>query len=168
MNKSDLCNVPECFRERQDHGSNTHDFVEAPLSTTVPIPGIPSLSREDAVIARERINPTPRWSEPAPSAPGTPRKCTLCAPPPPNMAAEIAERWTDAWNVGDVESGRAAILGAVREAIERENEACRSLFESINPSSDAERACRLPGAGAMGAVLEYRDAIAARRSGGGR
>jgi hypothetical protein len=29
----------------------------------------------------------------------------------------IVDKWTDAWNVGDVDSGRAAIDGAVREAM---------------------------------------------------
>ena len=34
-----------------------------------------------------------------------------------------------------------------------------ALHESINPASDAERNASLPGAGAMGVVIEYRDAI---------
>lgn len=33
------------------------------------------------------------------------------------------------------------------------------LHESINPASDMERLCGDPGAGAMGAVIEYRDTI---------
>ncbi len=41
------------------------------------------------------------------------------------------------------------------EAIE---EAAR-LHESINPASDDERQAGAPGAGAMGAVIEYRDKI---------
>ena len=34
-----------------------------------------------------------------------------------------------------------------------------ALHESINPASDDERQAETPGAGAMGAVIEYRDAI---------
>lgn len=34
-----------------------------------------------------------------------------------------------------------------------------NLHESINPASDAERLAGSPGAGAMGAVIEYRDLI---------
>lgn len=34
-----------------------------------------------------------------------------------------------------------------------------ALHESVNPASDDERASSTPGAGAMGAVIEYRDAI---------
>lgn len=33
------------------------------------------------------------------------------------------------------------------------------LHESVNPASDYERHDKLPGAGAMGAVIEYRDLI---------
>ena len=38
-------------------------------------------------------------------------------------------------------------------------EAAASLHESIAPASDAERGRGAPGAGAMGSVIEYRDAI---------
>lgn len=38
-------------------------------------------------------------------------------------------------------------------------ERAAALHESINPASDAERESGTPGAGAMGAVIEYRDAI---------
>ena len=33
------------------------------------------------------------------------------------------------------------------------------LHESVNPASDTERLDKVPGAGAMGAVIEYRDLI---------
>lgn len=36
-----------------------------------------------------------------------------------------------------------------------------NLHEQINPASDEERLNNSPGAGAMGAVIEYRDAIRA-------
>lgn len=32
-------------------------------------------------------------------------------------------------------------------------------FENVNPASDEERRTNSPGAGAMGAVIEYRDRI---------
>lgn len=38
-------------------------------------------------------------------------------------------------------------------------ERAASLHESVNPASDEERGNNVPGAGAMGAVIEYRDAI---------
>jgi hypothetical protein len=41
------------------------------------------------------------------------------------------------------------------EALER----AAMLHESVNPASDEERVHRIPGAGAMGAVIEYRDKI---------
>lgn len=46
---------------------------------------------------------------------------------------------------------------ARNEALE---EAAR-LHENINPASDIERGNKIPGAGAMGAIIEYRDAIRA-------
>ena len=38
-------------------------------------------------------------------------------------------------------------------------EACAMLHESVNPANDDERLNNVPGAGAMGAVIEYRDKI---------
>lgn len=46
-------------------------------------------------------------------------------------------------------------LAAYRAATER----AASLHESVNPASDAERGSNTPGAGAMGAVIQYRDMI---------
>lgn len=52
---------------------------------------------------------------------------------------------------------------ALREAEQRGQEQMReraaSLHENINPASDEERGRGDPGAGAMGAVIEYRDKI---------
>lgn len=42
-------------------------------------------------------------------------------------------------------------------------EEAASLFESVNPASDSERATKTPGADAMGAVLEFRDLIRAKK-----
>ena len=46
-------------------------------------------------------------------------------------------------------------LAAYSAATER----AAMLHESVNPASDAERRSKTPGAGAMGAVIEYRDLI---------
>jgi len=48
------------------------------------------------------------------------------------------------------------LIGRIRES---ERERCAQLHEQINPASDDERHHKVPGAGAMGAVIEYRDAI---------
>lgn len=48
------------------------------------------------------------------------------------------------------------LLGRVRDS---ERERCAMLHESINVASDGERLAGHPGAGAMGAVIEYRDLI---------
>lgn len=49
----------------------------------------------------------------------------------------------------------AAFMAGFNAAIERAG----SLHENINPASDEERLNHAPGAGAMGAVIEYRDSI---------
>lgn len=49
----------------------------------------------------------------------------------------------------------AAFTAGFKAATERS----ASLHESVNPASDDERLNRVPGAGAMGAVVEYRDLI---------
>lgn len=51
----------------------------------------------------------------------------------------------------------AAFMAGFNAATER----AASLHESINPASDDERLNKVPGAGAMGAVIEYRDTIRA-------
>lgn len=50
------------------------------------------------------------------------------------------------------------LIGRVQAA---ERERCAQLHEQINPASDDERHNHVPGAGAMGAVIEYRDKIRA-------
>jgi len=54
----------------------------------------------------------------------------------------------------------AAFMAGFMAATER----AAMLHESVNPASDAERHERVPGAGAMGAVIQYRDLIRARGS----
>lgn len=65
----------------------------------------------------------------------------------------------------NVDAYNRAVLRAVASAARNDalEEAAR-LHESINPASDDERLKGSPGAGAMGAVIEYRDKIRALRS----
>ena len=51
------------------------------------------------------------------------------------------------------------LLGLLDRMRLAERERCASLFESVDPASDDERFHNVPGAGAMGAVLEFRDLI---------
>jgi hypothetical protein len=51
------------------------------------------------------------------------------------------------------------VTKAIDAAVLEERERCASLHESVNPASDEERSHGDPGAGAMGAVIEYRDLI---------
>lgn len=53
----------------------------------------------------------------------------------------------------------AAFMAGFNAATER----AASLHEQINPASDDERHHKVSGAGAMGAVIEYRDRIRAPR-----
>jgi hypothetical protein len=52
----------------------------------------------------------------------------------------------------------AVFMAGYLAAIER----AATLHESVNPASDDERIDHVPGAGAMGAVIQYRDLIRAR------
>lgn len=55
------------------------------------------------------------------------------------------------------------LWGAFMAGFNAATERAASLHESVNPASDMERHHGDPGAGAMGAVIEYRDAIRAVR-----
>lgn len=56
--------------------------------------------------------------------------------------------------------GSAPVEAPERERIRNEAlEEAAQFHESVNPASDAERLAGAPGAGAMGAVIEYRDGI---------
>ena len=70
----------------------------------------------------------------------------------------------DEWHLYLSENKDALPMLAVgiAEAIEAEREACAMIHESVNPASDNERLNKVPGAGAMGAVIEYRDLIRKR------
>lgn len=52
----------------------------------------------------------------------------------------------------------AAFMAGFQAATER----AAALHEAVNPACDHERGHDTPGAGAMGAVIEYRDRIRAR------
>lgn len=71
------------------------------------------------------------------------------------IAALVLHR-IDVWGT-EAPGLQAVIDQAWNEAIEK----AASLHESINPASDDERQHRVPGAGAMGAIIEYRDRIRA-------
>lgn len=60
----------------------------------------------------------------------------------------------------------AARAEGERAGREAEREACAVLHESIDPACDHERTAGHPGAGAMRAIILYRDAIRARANGG--
>lgn len=54
-----------------------------------------------------------------------------------------------------------ALIDLMARMAASERERCAQLHEQINPASDDERHHHCPGAGAMGAVIEYRDKIRA-------
>lgn len=54
------------------------------------------------------------------------------------------------------------LLQLIADVREDEREHCAMLHESVNPASDIERHHGDPGAGAMAAVIEYRDLIRSR------
>lgn len=61
------------------------------------------------------------------------------------------------------EFAEGQLWGAFEAGFRAATERAGNLHESINPASDQERHDGSPGAGAMGAVIEYRDAIRAPR-----
>lgn len=80
----------------------------------------------------------------------------------PEPKDPTANRWTeDHYRQFVVGSMWAAFMTGFNAATER----AASLHESVNPASDAERLNKDPGAGAMGAVIEYRDMIRATAKG---
>lgn len=77
-------------------------------------------------------------------------------------ARELATLAADEfYDNGSIENATRSIKAALAEAEREALEKCARLHESINPASDDERIKGHPGAGAMGAVIEYRDAIRA-------
>ena len=63
----------------------------------------------------------------------------------------------------DVEHRTGSMWAAFVAGFEAATERAASLHEMVNPASDMERHHGNPGAGAMGAVIEYRDTIRAPR-----
>jgi len=77
-------------------------------------------------------------------------------PPPAANGDPTANRCTaDSYRKFVEGSLWAAYIAGFNAATER----AASLHEQINPASDDERHSKTPGAGAMGAVIEYRDTI---------
>jgi len=78
---------------------------------------------------------------------------------------EIAAEVYGGCEVGNVNVTPRGMVLARRirdEAYRAGLEEAARLHEMINPASDAERLENIPGAGAMGAIIDYRDAIRAR------
>lgn len=57
------------------------------------------------------------------------------------------------------EHTEGSLWGAFSEGFRIATERAADLHEQVDPASNAERLENLPGAGAMGAVIEYRDKI---------
>ena len=54
---------------------------------------------------------------------------------------------------------QGSLWAAFVEGFKAATERAAMLHESVNPASDMERIDHVPGAGAMGAVIQYRDLI---------
>lgn len=67
---------------------------------------------------------------------------------------ENVKRW-----VTDPAHTEGSLWGAFQAGFTAATKRAAELHEQVDPASDAERLDRLPGAGAMGAVIEYRDKI---------
>ncbi len=84
-----------------------------------------------------------------------------------NIVITAAETAPEANRVNPEEARKQRAIGSLWAAFmagfNAATERAASLHESINPASDQERHDKSPGAGAMGAVIEYRDAIRAPR-----
>ena len=52
-----------------------------------------------------------------------------------------------------------ALLSLINRVRLSERERCAMIHQQVNPASDEERLNHVPGAGAMGAVIQYRDLI---------
>jgi D-ribose pyranose/furanose isomerase RbsD len=80
-----------------------------------------------------------------------------------NIVITTAETAPEANRVNPEEERTRRALGnlwaAFMAGFKAGTERAASLHEQINPASDDERHNNVPGAGAMGAVIEYRDQI---------
>jgi hypothetical protein len=77
------------------------------------------------------------------------------------IAAEPTLREANRVNPAEERERRAkgSLWAAFMAGFDAATERAGNLHESINPASDEERLNKAPGAGAMGAVIEYRDTI---------
>lgn len=66
-------------------------------------------------------------------------------------------------NAAYLEYRTGTLWAAFMEGFKAATERAAGLHEQINPASDMERLDKSPGAGAMGAVIEYRDRIRAEQ-----
>lgn len=80
-----------------------------------------------------------------------------------NIVISTQETAPEANRVNPEEERKRRALGSLWAAFmsgfKVATEAAALLHEQINPASDDERHNKVPGAGAMGAVIEYRDTI---------
>ncbi len=81
---------------------------------------------------------------------------------PTRPSGTNADEW-EVWLREHEGSYYGFIAVQIAEAIEAERERCAMLHEQVNPASDDERINGVPGAGAMGAVIQYRDLIRKQR-----
>lgn len=74
----------------------------------------------------------------------------------------VSDDWRTAFkNAANLEYRTGVLWAAFLAGFNAATERAASLHEQINPASDMERLDKVPGAGAMGAVIEYRDRIRA-------
>lgn len=66
---------------------------------------------------------------------------------------------SQSWAKKGPEYVEGSLWAAFARGFNAATERAASLHEQINPASDSERLDKVPGAGAMGAVVEYRDRI---------
>lgn len=108
---------------------------------------------------------------PTPDGSGPPQQVHLRFGTPPGNCMLVRFKGPDSLDalIDALLEHRQHVFGKRGEpaAVLAEREACAQLHESINPACDHERP-HVPGAGAMGAVIAYRDAIRARSKAGGR
>lgn len=116
-------------------------------------------------------SPSPAGTPPAQYKPATQVHLRFGTPPGPCSvvrlkSARVLDELIDALVLHreDVWGKRSAIAQAVLDKVWNDAlEHAASLHESVSPARDDERLHKAPGAGAMGAVIEYRDQIRAAK-----
>jgi len=75
-------------------------------------------------------------------------------------AYRLSEEYRNSFkHAANLEYRTGSMWAAFEAGFKVATERAASLHEQINPASDQERHDKSPGAGAMGAVIEYRDRI---------